>query len=269
MASVFDNIHDNNLDGWGFSFRRSQLFRFNKYFNLLKKYKINGEALEIGCSTGFFVNNYLKPIFKKNLIGVDISKFAIEKARKNYSDISFEVDSLPKTKFIDGQFNLVTAIELLYYLSEKERYESLDEIYRILKPEGYCIISVNIGSSPYYNIDEIRNQIKNKFVILEEDGLYIKTYYKLVEVKLWSILEYFSSKEKFNIKNTDSMTIVFVKKMINFLIKNKLAKFSYNLLIIGFIKAILYIMPIALINWMSRKISNNELSIYIALAKKI
>jgi SAM-dependent methyltransferase len=269
MSSVFDNIHDNDLDGWGFSFRRSQLFRFSKYFNLLKKYKINGEALEIGCSTGFFTNKYLKPIFKENLIGIDISTLAIEKARKNYSDISFEVDSLPKTKFNDGQFNLVTAIELLYYLSEKERYESLDEICRILKPEGYCIISVNIGASPYYNIDEIREQLKTKFVILEEDGLYIKTYYKLIEVKLWFILEYFSSEKKFNIKNTDNLVIAFIKKMINFLIKNKLAKFSYNLFFIGLIKSILYFMPISLINWISKKISDNELSIYIALAKKL
>ncbi len=78
--SDFNLVHK-SLDGWGFSFRRSQLFRFNKYKNILNTIKINGNILEIGCSTGFFSAKYLYPLFLKNLIACDISSVAIEKAK--------------------------------------------------------------------------------------------------------------------------------------------------------------------------------------------
>ena len=38
--NTFDDIHDSALDGWGFSFRRSQLYRFKKYLDMLIKNNI-------------------------------------------------------------------------------------------------------------------------------------------------------------------------------------------------------------------------------------
>lgn len=49
MNDRFDEIYDNALDGWGFSFRRSQIYRFQKYIDIFKKNNIKGKILEIGC----------------------------------------------------------------------------------------------------------------------------------------------------------------------------------------------------------------------------
>lgn len=49
----FNDIYNNGLSGWGFSFRRSQIFRFKKYIEILKRYNIKGNLLEIGCGIGF------------------------------------------------------------------------------------------------------------------------------------------------------------------------------------------------------------------------
>ncbi|MGP1507040.1 MAG: class I SAM-dependent methyltransferase [Campylobacter sp.] len=126
----FNDIYNNGLGGWGFSFRRSQIFR--KYVEILKRYNIKGNLLEIGCGIGFFtniLNNSLKDI---NLVAVDISDIAINKARIKYPNISFNVDSLPNLNFKYNTFDCVMAIEMLYYLDDTKKLKSIDKIYNIL-----------------------------------------------------------------------------------------------------------------------------------------
>jgi ubiquinone/menaquinone biosynthesis C-methylase UbiE len=263
----FDNIHNNTLDGWGFSFRRSQLFRFDKYINILKRNNIIGKVLEIGCSTGFFTAEYLKRDYD-DLTATDISSVAIHKAKEKYTDIDFKVSSLPKLEYKDDEFDLITVIELLYYLDKEDRIKSMDELYRLIKKGGSVLISVNIGNSPYFTISEIRELINRKFEIVEEDGLYIKSYYKIIETKLWAFLKLFSDYDKLNFKEKDSLVKKNIKRIINIFIKNKIVFYSYGFFIRNLIKGILFSIPINLINSISKNISKNEQSIYIALAKK-
>ena len=42
MNDRFDEIYNNALDGWGFSFRRSQIYIFQKYIDIFKKSNIKG-----------------------------------------------------------------------------------------------------------------------------------------------------------------------------------------------------------------------------------
>ena len=76
MTITFDEIHESPFQGWGVSFRRSQLFRYKLYQNIIKRLNANGTVLEIGCSTGFFTAKYLYPLSKKRLVACDISDAA-------------------------------------------------------------------------------------------------------------------------------------------------------------------------------------------------
>lgn len=266
--NVFDSIHNSALDGWGFSFRRSQLYRFKKYLNILEKNNISGKILEIACSTGFFTNlmfNFIKEI---EITAVDISQVAIDKARTKYLNIDFSVQKLPDIKFTNDLFDCVTAIEVLSYLDSEDQVKSIANIHDILKDNGYIIVSVNIGEKPYFKLDEIRNLVSDKFEIIYEDGLYIKTYYKYIESPIWLILEMFSSCEKIKIKEADGFFKKRVKSTLNFTIKNKLVFHTLGFLIRKICICILYCMPISIIDKISKFISKNEQSIYICLGQK-
>lgn len=268
MNKNFNEIYDNALDGWGFSFRRSQIYRFQKYIDIFKKNNIKGKILEIGCGTGYFTNLMSKAIKNIDIIPIDISRVAIDKARKRYPNINFNVGGLPNIGFENKEFECVTAIEVLYYLDAREQMESISQIYRITKDNGYIIVSVNIGENPYFKLDEIRNLVSDKFEIIYEDGLYIKTYYKYIESPIWLILEMFSSYEKIMIKEADSSFKKRVKSTLNFTIKNKLVFYTLGFLIRKICIGILYCMPISIIDQVSKFISKNEQSIYICLGQK-
>lgn len=266
----FNDIYNNGLGGWGFSFRRSQIFRFKKYIEILKRYNIKGNLLEIGCGIGFFtnmLNNSLKDI---NLVAVDISDIAINKARIKYPNIIFNVDSLPNLNFKYNTFDCVMAIEMLYYLDDTKKLKSIDKIYNILGKNrgGYILISVNIGEKPYFKLHEIRNLVSSKFNIIYEDGLYIKTYYKYIESPIWFILEMFSSYKKIKIKDSDGVLKKYTKNILNFSIKNKFIFYTLGFLIRKICVIVLYCMPIFIIDKISKFISKNEQSVYICLGAR-
>jgi ubiquinone/menaquinone biosynthesis C-methylase UbiE len=267
MENIFDRIHLEPYEGWGFSFRRSQLFRYYKYIDILSKFNVSGKALEIGCSTGFFSRNYLYPIFNINLIATDISYVAIKKARRLAREINFCVACLPFIGFPENEFDLVTITEVLSYLDMENREKSIVELYRIVKRDGYILISVNLGQSPYFSIEEIRTLIEKKFKIVHEDGLYLKSYHKYIESPLWMILVLLGSTEQIRIMAEDSIPKKIVKKFINITIRQKVTFFTLSALLRIFIKFILYIMPIRCIDIVSRIISPKQQSVYIALAK--
>ncbi|WP_169764358.1 class I SAM-dependent methyltransferase [Campylobacter mucosalis] len=270
MQNNFNNIHDNGLDGWGFSFRRSQLFRFKKYIEILKRYNIKGNILEIGCSTGFFTNILNSSLKEINLTAVDISEVAIDKAKAKYPSIKFSIDSLPNLNFKKNTLDCVMVIEMLYYLDDTDKIKSIDKIYNILNKNsgGYILVSVNIGEKPYFKLDEIRKLVSSKFNIICEDGLYIKSYYKYIEIKIWMILELFSSYNKFKIKGTDTALKKVAKNTINLFVKNKFTFFTIGFIIKTVCKILLFCMPINLINAVSKVVSKKEQSIYICLGKK-
>ena len=266
--NTFDDIHDSVLDGWGFSFRRSQLYRFKKYLDMLIKNNIKGKILEIACSTGFFTNLMSNSIKNIEIKAVDISQIAIDKAKKKYPNIDFSVQKLPDVNFEGESFDCVTAIEVLSYLDNEGRMQSMANIRNILKDDGYAIISVNIGEMPYFKLDEIRNLVSDKFEIIYEDGLYIKTYYKYIETPIWLILDMFSSYKKIIIKPSDGFLKRRLKNILNFTIKNKIVFYTIGFLIRKICIGALYFMPIYIIDKVSKFISKNEQSIYICLGQK-
>ena len=269
MAIDFDEIHRTSLDGWGFSFRRSQIARFKKYERLLEKAPVSGEVLEIGCSTGFFTAKYLAPRFGKRLLACDVSLVALEKARKAFPGLRFDLGGLPKTSYRDRQFGLVTAIEMLYYLPPEEQRQSLDEIYRILHDGGYCLISVNIGERPYFSVAEIEKLVAGRFEILDTDSMYIGTYYRFIEARIWALLVLVSGDGRQARDGTGTKTRGRLKETCALLFKRRLVSSTCGPVIRILCKSTLYLAPVGLIDRVSRYMGGqDERSVYMILARK-
>lgn len=93
--------------------------------------------LDIGCGPGVQIP-YLAA--KNTLIGLDISKHALDRAKANgYIGVEANLDgcALP---FKDGQFDIVVATDILEHLFGPD--EVAREIRRVLKPGGFALISV-------------------------------------------------------------------------------------------------------------------------------
>lgn len=169
-------------DPWGHNWRASQQFRYDSYlkllrFNNLDKKRLN--ILDIGCSLGDFTARVERALKPREIWAIDISEVAIEKARIKYknSKINFKVGSLPNlVEFKDNSFNLLLSLEVLYYMAKEDRIKALKEMKRVLKKDGFILISVNINKPPYFQIYEFYNLVGQFFKIEKVEYNYGKIY---------------------------------------------------------------------------------------------
>ncbi len=128
----WDNIHlkyNSTYDGW-----------LNKYINLINK---NDIIIELGCGRAYCSNYLLKNNFK-NITACDFSNKALEivnKENPNLETMLFDMSlGLP---FKDCSTNIIIADLCLHYFNNTTTNYIIDEIYRVLKPNGYLIARVN------------------------------------------------------------------------------------------------------------------------------
>jgi 2-polyprenyl-3-methyl-5-hydroxy-6-metoxy-1,4-benzoquinol methylase len=101
--------------------------------NLIDK---NQKILDLGCGTG----NFIKILNKKNkkVEGVEISKKAAQIGLKQ--GLNIKIADLHSTfPYKRNSFDTVTAGEIIEHIYDTDFF--LDEIKRILKPNGYLILS--------------------------------------------------------------------------------------------------------------------------------
>lgn len=135
--SIMENEEKKVHEGYYTAENNSHLLRYkfykDRYLGEVKGKKI----LEIGCGDGG-VLQFLK---KDNEVqAVDISKNAMTLLKKKgipgvLADISTE-----KLPFTDASFDIVIILEVLEHL--KSPQYAIEEIQRVLKREGRCIISI-------------------------------------------------------------------------------------------------------------------------------
>lgn len=116
--------------------------------SILNRLNFNStNILDTGCGTSFNLN-YLKDYGK--VIGLDFSKDALNfcKMRGNKNLIQANAEKLPLK---EDAFNLITALDLLEHLDDNK---TLKEFYRVLKPNGYLIITIPAFEFLWSNHDE-------------------------------------------------------------------------------------------------------------------
>lgn len=96
------------------------------------------DVLDVGCGTGYTIK--VLSSMGYNCIGVDAAEDMLSIARRENPDIRFESADATALPFEDNSFDMVISIEVLRYIQNREK--SVEEIYRVLKPGGVCIVTV-------------------------------------------------------------------------------------------------------------------------------
>lgn len=131
----------------------NSVYHYIKHYSLRRKFnlieKLGGKAglLDIGCGSGAFPAYMQSKGFRVKAIEPD------EKARANAIS-EYKVDALPEeaiTHFTENSFDVITmwhVLEHVYTLHER-----MEQIQKLLTPEGYLIIAVpncNSWEAKYY-----------------------------------------------------------------------------------------------------------------------
>jgi len=159
-------------DGWGHRWRGLQKFRHSQSLRLIKPIIVRkGRSLtllDIGCAFGDFTQKvwHLNPANKVH--GIDISENAIGVVVRKYPQMEFSIGALPVLNFPDHTFDVVLCLEVLYYLDHSIWQEALASIRRVLKPQGFVLISGPIDSGRRY-FDE-----KELLLLLTSTGMKVK-----------------------------------------------------------------------------------------------
>ncbi len=107
---------------------------------LLKKYignKNNLKILDVGCGTGIIMKmlgSYGK------VYGIDSSDVALNFCRKRGIKNIKKAD-VCKIPYREGEFDLVTALNVLYHKNVKDDFKAISEMHRVLKPGGIFIMT--------------------------------------------------------------------------------------------------------------------------------
>lgn len=162
--------------------------------------------LDLCCGTGtltMMLTNSIYPDCK--IIGVDLSKGQLAEAIKknNFPNLNFRLMDASNLKFASEGFDIVLISAALHEMNKTLRYRVLNEVYRVLKKDGYFFIfDHHEPSEPklriFYNVylgfwekilshssemqRNILNELKNvNFTILDQI-IFNKKFYKFFQL---------------------------------------------------------------------------------------
>jgi 2-polyprenyl-3-methyl-5-hydroxy-6-metoxy-1,4-benzoquinol methylase len=122
----------------------------------LGRLKGGGRLLDIGCGAGEASQLAASSGFEYQ--GVDVSEDMIRVARtagKN-PDAIYMLGGVQDLMFESGSFDVVLALGVLEYVEADRLEQSMQEIRRVLKPNGVLIASLLNRSSPIWRIQRTR-----------------------------------------------------------------------------------------------------------------
>jgi 2-polyprenyl-3-methyl-5-hydroxy-6-metoxy-1,4-benzoquinol methylase len=184
-------------DPWNLAKRPSQIFRYEEMLASLTKATshVSGEVqtvLDVGCATGHFTNRLARRLRAggARVIGADLSEVALVRAKKNYPDLEFHCASIAECaeKFA-GQMDVVTCLEVLYYLPVEQRVAALEDLRNTLRPGGVLLVSSMIAPPPYISPTALRKLVERDFAIWGESSL---SLWPLAAVEKWLMRTGFS-----------------------------------------------------------------------------
>ena len=97
-------------------------------------------VLDIGCGRGeilLLVNKELKE-YNVDSVGIDISEAAVKIAKEHGEVVQCDCCKLP---FRNGVFHIITCLEVIEHLSEKQQLHLLNEVFRIIEINGLFLIT--------------------------------------------------------------------------------------------------------------------------------
>ena len=198
----FEAVYNENNDPWGqssctdisyknyYNYSRNKINKFIKSLN-----KRNGSILEVGCGLGYVVDLIARNNQSVEVNGSDISKKAIEIAKRKFPQYTFFVNDITSDEnAINRKFDIVIFNQILWYILEKLDQSFLNS-HSILKRDGHFIISQaffkseqnygkdivdgffgldSIMKSKYNNLFQLKSKtFENSGKYLHNDGIFL------------------------------------------------------------------------------------------------
>jgi hypothetical protein len=85
--------------------------------------------------------------------------------------------------------DLVTCLEVLYYLDRNECPRALASIKKSLRLGGYSVFSSLISKPPYFSLNELKNLVSTEFSLVKAETIHVKliSIFEKIIVKLEKI----------------------------------------------------------------------------------
>ncbi len=108
---------------------------------MAQHYALKGDAriLDIGCAKGFLVHDFSKVLPDADVIGVDVSEYAIANAMPEIKH-RVSVGNAVSLPYPDKSFDLVVSINTLHNLPIYDLEKALTEIERVGKEHKYIVM---------------------------------------------------------------------------------------------------------------------------------
>ena len=172
----------NDYDEWRVARRASQRIRYKSIIKMINKIVISKDnALDVGCGNGFF-SNFLSKKFKR-VVAIDIDPIKIQRCRPRFNNenIIFLKNDFIVEEMEFHQFDLITALEMIFYIPQNRWDNFFFKCKTNLKTNGMFVFSMNILTS-----DDDKNKylkildaIKKYFNVYKIIKIYRKVYYKI------------------------------------------------------------------------------------------
>ncbi len=102
------------------------------------------KILDVGCASGWFLHEISKKFSKTKCIGIDTYKEAILYGKKRYKNLTLVHADCHKIPFPPESFDLVICTEVLEHVLDPKKV--VEEIKRVLKPDGIAVIEMDSGN---------------------------------------------------------------------------------------------------------------------------
>ncbi len=190
--------YDDNASEWSNkqlnpSYWKDELETFSKYLP-------TGKVIEFGCGGG----RDAKPLsdFGYKYLGTDISKGFLKEAKKNNPNLKFIYKTLYKLDFKSNEFDGFWASAVFLHIPKDRMDLVLQNIARIIRPNGVGFISVKEGAGELLENDDVEGlkrlwsyySLEEFGSLLERNNLKIlKKYSKKVSEKTTWLIYFVSN----------------------------------------------------------------------------
>ena len=161
------------------------------FYNFLDLNAKNSELLDYGCGVGPVIEKVVK-LSPKKVTGIDISEISISKAKEKLvnsgSKVELLVDNCENTMFSNSKFDIVYGLGILHHLQFSK---CINEISRILKPDGTFLFIEPLGTNPlinFYRLLTPKSRSKDEHPLVLKDFEIIKANFRNVNIKYYGFL---------------------------------------------------------------------------------
>jgi len=123
----------------GYKYIQGRWYQVIKKMVKFYKLKKNCKILDVGCGKGFFLKDFKNLMPLSQVYGIDISKYAINKAPKDIKN-NLKLGNAIKLPWKNNFFDLVVSFNTFHNLYNYELEKALLEISRVTKKNSYICV---------------------------------------------------------------------------------------------------------------------------------